>query len=223
MKNNDIKKAFDPIKADELMKSRILNNVHEELEKNNRSKLNRIEGIYMKNKKLVSVLAASVVLVGGVFLYNKQDSNITNPPISSPPVGREYVPEQEFNNFDIENLKDKTRKIEIKNHVNSHTFKEISSKEFINNALDYMGNIKEKELTDKVFEDIGQSQAEGNSITMSFITEEGEISSIRVNLDLNIVCINEKYYDVSSEFIGSIKEELKTVKDFNEMNNIGQY
>ena len=69
MKNNDIKNAIDNIKIDDDTKIRILNKIQIENKKQER-------GTYMKiNNKILGSVAAMVLVVGGIFVFNNNDIN----------------------------------------------------------------------------------------------------------------------------------------------------
>ena len=123
-----------------------------------------------------------------------------------------FIENNEFNNFEFEILKDNTAKLEIKNNENTNVFKEITNEKSINNLLNLLQDAKEKDFNPESYDNFKDT---GKIITLSFITKDGLTSSIEINLDLKIACINEKYYTVSSEMIKIIDEELKNIKDFN--------
>lgn len=227
IKLNDekIKDIFNNVKADDVMKARMLKNIKEQAKKEN---LNNefIEqntertGLFMNYKKLGVLAASALILVGGLTLYNTKN-NIINPqgPASSqPPVGEEYVPNKEFNNLNLEALPGNISKIEIKNHTNDTSFKTISNEDSINTIVKLVQTATVKDMTDEVYEKIANSQAEGNSVTLSFILNDGTISSTRVNLDLNIISINDEYNDVSNELIAELKKELSAIPNLNDIN-----
>lgn len=72
MKDKNIKRVFDQIEADESMKARMLENIYKESNKefNNRPDNNKV--IQFKYKKSMAILAASIVLVCGALLNNKE-------------------------------------------------------------------------------------------------------------------------------------------------------
>lgn len=219
MKDNEIKKVFDKIKVDESMKSRIYENVYKDLNTNKESKKSKFNVIYLNHKKSLSTLAASLVLICGLFLYNENKvDNIQNLSRSNEPLNtyvsrsRAIIENNEFNNFEFEILKDNTAKLEIKNNENTNVFKEITNEKSINNLLNLLQDAKEKDFNPESYDNFKDT---GKIITLSFITKDGLTSSIEINLDLKIACINEKYYTVSSEMIKIIDEELKNIKDFN--------
>ncbi|MCH1966297.1 hypothetical protein [Paraclostridium sordellii] len=51
MKDNEIKKVFDKIKLNDSMKSRILENVYNELNTNEKSQKNKLNVVYLKHRK----------------------------------------------------------------------------------------------------------------------------------------------------------------------------
>lgn len=219
MKDNEIKKVFDKIKVDESMKSRIYENVYKDLNTNKESKKSKFNVIYLNHKKSLSTLAASLVLICGLFLYNENKvDNMQNLSRSNEPLNtyvsrsRAIIENNEFNNFEFEILKDNTTKVEIKNNENTNMFKEITNEKSINNLLNLLQDAKEKDFNPESYDNFKDA---GKIITLSFITQDGLTSSIEINLDLKIACINEKYYTVSSEMIKIIDEELKNIKDFN--------
>lgn len=98
MKDKEIKKVFEQIKADESMKLRILENVYEESEKYKNNESTYVQITNFKYKKSLSVLAASLVLVCGVFLYNSNNEpDISSAPISMAPQAEPRV-NQNLNN-----------------------------------------------------------------------------------------------------------------------------
>ncbi len=219
MKDNEIKKVFDKIKVDESMKSRIYENVYKDLNTNKESKKSKFNIIYLNHKKSLSTLAASLVLICGLFLYNENKvDNMQNLSRSNEPLNksisrsRAIIENNEFNNFEFEILKDNTKKVEIKNNENTNVFKEITNEKSINNLLNLLQDAKEKDFNPESYDNF---KGTGKIITLSFITKDGLTSSIEINLDLKIACINEKYYTVSSKMIKIIDEELKNIKDFN--------
>lgn len=227
MKDKDIKKVLDQIQADESMKARMLENIYKESGKEYNNNLDENKIIPFKYKKMMSILAASVVLVCGVILNKNINKNndIASSPISMNPtqsqeqpsdrMGRSYdgaINKDEFVNFDLEYLKNNVSKIEIRNHENTDTLSEVEDKGFISTALKYIDSAKEKDISEnnyQILEKVGDSQANGNSITLRFIDKSNVYSSIRVNLDLDLVCINEKYYEVSKEFINNMNDKIK--------------
>lgn len=220
MKDNEIKKVFDKIKVDDSMKSRIYENVYKDLNTNKESKKSKFNVIYLNHKKSLSAFAASLVLICGLFLYNENKvDNMQNLSMSNEPLNksisrsRAIIENNEFNNFEFEILKDNTVKVEIKNNENTNVFKEITNEKSINNLLNFLQDAKEKDFNPESYDNFKDT---GKIITLSFITEDGLTSSIEINLDLKIACINEKYYTVSSEMIKIIDKELKNIKDFNE-------
>lgn len=71
MKDKNIKKVFDQIQADEYMKARMLENIYKE----SNNELNNIQDnkfIQFKYKKSMAILAASIVLVCGALINNKE-------------------------------------------------------------------------------------------------------------------------------------------------------
>ncbi|MBC6004125.1 MAG: hypothetical protein E7C86_01395 [Paeniclostridium sordellii] len=219
MKDNEIKKVFDKIKVDESMKSRIYENVYKDLNTNKESKKSKFNIIYLNHKKSLSTLAASLVLICGLFLYNENKvDNMQNLSMSNEHLNtsisrsRAIIENNEFNNFEFEILKDNTTKVEIKNNENTNVFKEITNEKSINNLLNLLQDAKEKDFNPESYDNFKDT---GKIITLSFITKDGLTSSIKINLDLKIACINEKYYTVSFEVIKIIDEELKNIKDFN--------
>lgn len=219
MKDNEIKKVFDKIKVDESMKSRIYENVYKELNTNKEKQKNKFNVIYLNHKKSLSTLAASLVLICGLFLYNEnkvdnmQNLSRANEPLNkSISRSRAIIENNEFNNFEFEILKDNTEKVEIKNNENTNVFKEITNEKSINNLLKLLQDAKEKDFNPESYDNFKDT---GKIITLSFITKDSLTSSIKINLDLKIAFINEKYYTVSSEMIKIIDEELKNIKDFN--------
>lgn len=219
MKDSEIKKVFDKIKVDDSMKSRIYENVYKDLNTNKESKKSKFNIIYLNHKKSLSTLAASLVLICGLFLYNENKvDNIQNLSRSNEPLNtyvsrsRAIIENNEFNNFEFEILKGNTTKVEIKNNENTNMFKEITNEKSINNLLNLLQDAKEKDFNSESYDNFKDT---GKIITLSFITKDGLTSSIEINLDLKIACINEKYYNLSSEMIKIIDEELKNIKDFN--------
>ena len=219
MKDNEIKKVFDKIKVDESMKSRIYENVYKDLNTNKESKKSKFNVIYLNHKKSLSTLAASLVLICGLFLYNENKvDNMQNLSMSNESLNksisrsRAIIENNKFNNFEFEILKDNTAKVEIKNNENTNVFKEITNEKSINNLLNLLQDAKEKDFNPESYDNFKDT---GKIITLSFITKDGLTSSIKINLDLKIAFINEKYYTVSSEMIKIIDEELKNIKDFN--------
>ena len=219
MKDNEIKKVFDKIKVDDSMKSRIYENVYKDLNTNKEKQKNKFNVIYLNHKKSLSTLAASLVLICGLFLYNENKvDNMQNLSRSNEPLNesvsrsRAIIENNEFNNFEFKILKDNTEKVEIKNNENTNVFKEITNEKSINNLLKLLQDSKEKDFNPESYDNFKDT---GKTITLSFITKDGLTSSIEINLDLKIACINEKYYTVSSKMIKIIDEELKNIKDFN--------
>lgn len=235
MKNNDIKRAFDQIKADEKMKSRILENVYKEVDEDKEVQSNKFQLIYLRNKKLISALVASLVLVCGAFLYNSSQSigRLSAPsesPLSDDRIGENQLAQEnikldgEFYNFNLETLKNKATKIEIRNNNDYTIIKEVGNVKFIQSVFKFVENAKEKNIkyennatrdekeeSNKFFDDITNSQAKGDSIAMRFVTNDNTSGAIRVYLDLNIICVNEKYYEISSDMVKIIKDELKDI------------
>ncbi|MGL4912319.1 MAG: hypothetical protein ACRC3Y_07795 [Romboutsia sp.] len=234
MKNNDVKRAFDKIKADEEMKSRILENVYKEVNAEKEVKSNKFQLIYLNNRRVMSTLAASMVLVCGVFLYNNQSAGKVEPPSANPisddrmaqtpTVNENEKIDREFNNFNLVNLKNKTMKIEIRQNDDYSLIKDIENKDFIDSVFKDIENAREKNIkyknfatkeeeqeANKVFDDVRNSQDKGNSIAMRFVTSDETSGAIRVYLDLNIICINGKYFEVSSDMIGTIRKELNNI------------
>ena len=202
MKDNEIKKVFDKIKVDDSMKSRILENVHNEFNTNKENQKNKFNVVYLKHRKSLTTLAASLVLIFGLFLYNENKlDNLQNLSRSNEPLNKSVSRNRgsiKDNEFNINILKDNTVKVEIKNDENDKVFKEITDKKSINNLLELLQKSKEKDLNSQNYNDFKNT---GKIITLSFITKDNLISYIKINLDLNIACINEKYYNVSSEMI----------------------
>ncbi|WP_270531888.1 hypothetical protein, partial [Paraclostridium sordellii] len=138
MKDNEIKKVFDKIKVDDSMKSRILENVHNEFNANKENQKNKFNIVCLKYKKSLITLIASLVLIFGLFLYNKNKlDNLQNLSRSNEPLNKSVSRSRgsiKDNEFDINILKDNTVKVEIKNDENK-IFKEITDKKSINNLL----------------------------------------------------------------------------------------
>lgn len=207
MKDNEIKKVFDKIKLNDSMKSRILENVYNELNTNEKSQKNKLNVVYLKHRKSLTTLAASLVLIFGLFLYNENKlNNLQNLSRSSKPLNKSVSRSRgniKDNEFDINILKDNTVKVEIKNDKNDKVFKEITDKKSINNLLELLQKSKEKDLSSQNYNDFKNT---GKIITLSFVTKDNLISYIKINLDLNIACINEKYYNVLPEMIKIINK-----------------
>lgn len=72
MKDKDIKKVFDQIEADESMKARMLENIYKECNKEFKDIPDNNKVVQFKYKKSMAVLAASIVLVCGALLNNKE-------------------------------------------------------------------------------------------------------------------------------------------------------
>ena len=206
MKDNEIKKVFDKIKLNDSMKSRILENVYNELNTNEKSQKNKLNVVYLKHRKSLTTLAASLVLIFGLFLYNENKlNNLQNLSRSSEPLNKSVSRSSgniKYNEFDINILKDNTVKVEIKNDKNK-IFKEITDKKSINNLLKLLQESKENNLNSQNYNDFKNT---GKIITLSFVTKDNLISYIKINLDLNIACINEKYYNVLPEMIKIINK-----------------
>ncbi|EPZ54201.1 hypothetical protein H477_4385 [[Clostridium] sordellii ATCC 9714] len=189
------------------MKSRILENVYNELNTNEKSQKNKFNIVYLKHRKSLTTLAASLVLIFGLFLYNENKlDNIQNLSRSSEPLNKSVSRSRgniKYNEFDINILKDNTVKVEIKNDENDKVFKEITDKKSINNLLELLQKSKEKDLSSQNYNDFKNT---GKIITLSFVTKDNLISYIKINLDLNIACINEKYYNVLPEMIKIINK-----------------
>ncbi|CEP89253.1 Uncharacterised protein [[Clostridium] sordellii] len=207
MKDNEIKKVFDKIKLNDSMKSRILENVYNELNTNEKSQKNKLNVVYLKHRKSLTTLAASLVLIFGLFLYNENKlNNLQNLSRSSEPLNKSVLRSRgniKDNEFDINILKDNTVKVEIKNDKNGKIFKEIIDKKSIKNLLELLQESKEKDLNSQNYNDFKNT---GKIITLSFVTKDNLISYIKINLDLNIACINEKYYNVLPEMIKIINK-----------------
>ncbi|MDU1453857.1 MAG: hypothetical protein E6649_03640 [Paeniclostridium sordellii] len=207
MKDNEIKKVFDKIKLNDSMKSRILENVYNELNTNEKSQKNKLNVVYLKHRKSLTTLAASLVLIFGLFLYNENKlNNLQNLSRSSKPLNKSVSRSRgniKDNEFDINILKDNTVKVEIKNDKNGKIFKEITDKKSIKNLLELLQKSKEKDLSSQNYNDFKNT---GKIITLSFVTKDNLISYIKINLDLNIACINEKYYNVLPEMIKIINK-----------------
>ncbi|CEO28092.1 hypothetical protein [Paraclostridium sordellii] len=206
MKDNEIKKVFDKIKVDDSMKSRILENVHNEFNTNKENQKNKFNIVCLKYKKSLITLIASLVLIFGSFLYNKNKlDNLQNLSRSNEPLNKSVSRSRgsiKDNEFDINILKDNTVKVEIKNDENK-IFKEITDKKSINNLLKLLQKSKEKDLSSQNYNDFKNT---GKIITLNFITKDKLINSIKINLDLNIACINEKYYNISPKMIKFIEK-----------------
>lgn len=206
MKDNEIKKVFDKIKVDDSMKSRILENVHNEFNTNKENQKNKFNIVCLKYKKSLITLIASLVLIFGSFLYNKNKlDNLQNLSRSNEPLNKSISRSRgsiKDNEFDINILKDNTVKVEIKNDENK-IFKEITDKKSINNLLKLLQKSTEKDLSSQNYNDFKNT---GKIITLSFVTKDNLISYIKINLDLNIACINEKYYNVLPEMIKIINK-----------------
>ncbi|CEO33295.1 hypothetical protein [Paraclostridium sordellii] len=207
MKDNEIKKVFDKIKLNDSMKSRILENVYNELNTNEKSQKNKLNVVYLKHRKSLTTLAASLVLIFGLFLYNENRlNNLQNLSRSSKPLNKSVSRSRgniKDNEFDINILKDNTVKVEIKNDKNGKIFKEITDRKSIKNLLELLQKSKEKDLNSQNYNDFKNT---GKIITLSFVTKDNLISYIKINLDLNIACINEKYYNVLPEMIKIINK-----------------
>ena len=201
MKDNEIKKVFDKIKVDDSIKFRILENVHNEFNTNKENQKNKFNIVCLKYKKSLITLIASLVLICGSFLYNKNKlDNLQNLSRSNEPLNKSVSRSRgsiKDNEFDINILKDNTVKVEIKNYENK-IFKEITDKKSINNLLELLQKSKEKDLSSQNYNDFKNT---GKIITLNFITKDKLINSIKINLDLNIACINEKYYNISPKMI----------------------
>lgn len=206
MKDNEIKKVFDKIKVDDSMKSRILENVHNEFNTNKENQKNKFNIVCLKYKKSLITLIASLVLIFGLFLYNENKlDNLQNLSRSNEPLNKSVSRSRgsiKDNEFDINILKDNTVKVEIKNDENK-IFKEITDKKSINNLLKLLQKSKEKDLSSQNYNDFKNT---GKIITLNFITKDKLINSIKINLDLNIACINEKYYNISPKMIKFIEK-----------------
>ncbi|MRZ79349.1 hypothetical protein GKD14_09440 [Paeniclostridium sordellii] len=207
MKDNEIKKVFDKIKLNDSMKSRILENVYNELNTNEKSQKNKLNVVYLKHRKSLTTLAASLVLIFGLFLYNENKlNNLQNLSRSSESLNKSVSRSRgniKDNEFDINILKDNTVKVKIKNDKNGKIFKEITDKKSIKNLLELLQKSKEKDLSSQNYNDFKNT---GKIITLSFVTKDNLISYIKINLDLNIACINEKYYNVLPEMIKIINK-----------------
>lgn len=207
MKDNEIKKVFDKIKLNDSMKSRILENVYNELNTNEKSQKNKLNVVYLKHRKSLTTLAASLVLIFGLFLYNENKlNNLQNLSRSSESLNKSVSRSRgniKYNEFDINILKDNTVKVKIKNDKNGKIFKEITDKKSIKNLLELLQESKEKDLNSQNYNDFKNT---GKIITLSFVTKDNLISYIKINLDLNIACINEKYYNVLPEMIKIINK-----------------
>ncbi|WP_338564084.1 hypothetical protein QJR60_08205 [Paraclostridium sordellii] len=207
MKDNEIKKVFDKIKLNDSMKSRILENVYNELNTNEKSQKNKLNVVYLKHRKSLTTLAASLVLIFGLFLYNENKlNNLQNLLRSSESLNKSVSRSRgniKDNEFDINILKDNTVKVKIKNDKNGKIFKEITDKKSIKNLLELLQESKEKDLNSQNYNDFKNT---GKIITLSFVTKDNLISYIKINLDLNIACINEKYYNVLPEMIKIINK-----------------
>ena len=194
MKDNEIKKVFDKIKVDDSIKFRILENVHNEFNTNKENQKNKFNIVCLKYKKSLITLIASLVLIFGLFLYNENRlNNLQNLSRSSEPLNKSVSRSRgniKDNEFDINILKDNTVKVEIKNDKNGKIFKEITDKKSIKNLLELLQESKEKDLNSQNYNDFKNT---GKIITLSFVTKDNLISYIKINLDLNIACINEKY------------------------------
>ncbi|MCR1848014.1 hypothetical protein [Paraclostridium sordellii] len=206
MKDNEIKKVFDKIKVDDSIKFRILENVHNEFNTNKENQKNKFNIVCLKYKKSLITLIASLVLICGSFLYNENKlDNIKNLSRSNEPLNKSISRSRgsiKDNEFDINILKDNTVKVEIKNDENK-IFKEITDKKSINNLLKLLQKSTEKDLSSQNYNDFKNT---GKIITLSFVTKDNLISYIKINLDLNIACINEKYYNVLPEMIKIINK-----------------
>ncbi|WP_270520000.1 hypothetical protein, partial [Paraclostridium sordellii] len=170
MKDNEIKKVFDKIKVDDSMKSRILENVHNEFNANKENQKNKFNIVCLKYKKSLITLIASLVLIFGLFLYNKNKlDNLQNLSRSNEPLNKSVSRSRgsiKDNEFDINILKDNTVKVEIKNDENK-IFKEITDKKSINNLLELLQKSTEKDLSSQNYNDFKNT---GKIITLNFIT-----------------------------------------------------
>ncbi|WP_270506294.1 hypothetical protein, partial [Paraclostridium sordellii] len=171
MKDNEIKKVFDKIKVDDSMKSRILENVHNEFNANKENQKNKFNIVCLKYKKSLITLIASLVLIFGLFLYNKNKlDNLQNLSRSNEPLNKSVSRSRgsiKDNEFDINILKDNTVKVEIKNDENK-IFKEITDKKSINNLLELLQKSTEKDLSSQNYNDFKNT---GKIITLNFITK----------------------------------------------------
>ncbi|MRZ30046.1 hypothetical protein GKD08_14905, partial [Paeniclostridium sordellii] len=181
MKDNEIKKVFDKIKLNDSMKSRILENVYNELNTNEKSQKNKLNVVYLKHRKSLTTLAASLVLIFGLFLYNENRlNNLQNLSRSSEPLNKSVSRSRgniKDNEFDINILKDNTVKVEIKNNKNGKIFKEITDRKSIKNLLELLQKSKEKDLNSQNYNDFKNT---GKIITLSFVTKDNLISYIKI-------------------------------------------
>ena len=186
MKDNEIKKVFYKIKLNDSMKSRILENVYNELNTNGKSQKNKLNVVYLKHRKSLTTLAASLVLIFGLFLYNENKlNNLQNLSRSSESLNKSVSRSRgniKDNEFDINILKDNTVKVKIKNDKNGKIFKEITDKKSIKNLLELLQESKEKDLNSQNYNDYKNT---GKIITLSFVTKDNLISYIKINLDSN--------------------------------------
>ncbi|CEO05363.1 Uncharacterised protein [[Clostridium] sordellii] len=186
MKDNEIKKVFYKIKLNDSMKSRILENVYNELNTNGKSQKNKLNVVYLKHRKSLTTLAASLVLIFGLFLYNENKlNNLQNLSRSSESLNKSVSRSRgniKDNEFDINILKDNTVKVKIKNDKNGKIFKEITDKKSIKNLLELLQESKEKDLNSQNYNDFKNT---GKIITLSFVTKDNLISYIKINLDSN--------------------------------------
>ncbi|WP_330585712.1 hypothetical protein, partial [Paraclostridium sordellii] len=178
MNDNEIKKVFDKIKLNDSMKFRILENVYNELNTNEENQKNKFNVVYLKHRKSLTTLAASLVLIFGLFLYNKNKlDNLQNLSRSNDSLNKSVSRSRgsiKDNEFDINILKDNTAKVEIQNDENDKVFKKITDKKFINNLLKLLQESKEKNLNSQNYNDFKNT---GKIIPLSFITKDNLISS----------------------------------------------
>lgn len=233
MKNDDFKKAFHSMKTDDITRKTLLKNIYEK--NTHRQK----ESKFMNYKK-ISIIAASLVLVIGLFLAksafapNQNDSLAGTPPTNDQlsseslqiPAGSPMIGDsdayKENTNMDLETLRENLSYIEIKNHTADKVFVVIDDESTLNSIINDFKIAKPRTLKDEDYEQIAKSQSIGNSISLNIVYKDGSNAIVRLNTDLDTVYFNDSYHSVTPDLAKLILNNLSTIPNLQDVNRPAQ-
>lgn len=227
MKNKDLKEAFKSIKTDEITRKRLLKSIYEKHENKYESK-----GKNTMNYKKISIMAASLLLVTGLFLAKSNFTPTTNEnlagipsvspqtPSGSPMIGVEEVIDN--TNINLDTLAENISSIELKNHTADTVFTKIEDTTTISSIIEGLKTSTVRTMSDSDYEAIAKSQSEGNSISLNIILKDGNTAIVRLNTDLNNVYFNDNHHSVDSSFTKLILDNLSSIQNLQDINTPAQ-
>lgn len=227
MKNEDFKKAFHSIKTDEIKRKKLLKSIYEKNENKHKSR-----GINTMNYKKISIIAASLLLVTGLFLAKSNSAPNSNDnlaelpsvnqqaPAGSPMIGAENVIDN--TNINLDTLSENTSYIELKNHTADKVFTKIEDTPTLSTIIEGLKSSTVRAMSNSDYESIAKSQSEGNSVSLNIVFKDGSNAIVRLNTDLNDVYFNDNHHLIDSSFTKLILDTLSSVPNLQDVNKPAQ-